>query len=42
MLELTGGRNIASNLSESYPHVDSESIITENPDVMMSTFTAQR
>lgn len=35
VLELTGGRNIAANMSEAYPHVDSEWIITENPDVVM-------
>jgi len=35
VLELTGGRNIAANMSEAYPHVDSEWIITENPEVLM-------
>ncbi|MBK7385236.1 MAG: ABC transporter substrate-binding protein [Methanothrix sp.] len=35
VLELAGGRNIAANLSEAYPHVDSEWIITENPEVVM-------
>ncbi|OPX78567.1 MAG: Cobalamin-binding protein precursor [Methanosaeta sp. PtaB.Bin039] len=35
VLKLAGGENIASNLSEAYPHVDSEWIITKNPEVVM-------
>ncbi len=34
-LALCGGRNIAANMSVSYPHVDSEWLITENPDVII-------
>lgn len=35
VLELAGGRNIAGNLTEAYPHVDSEWILKENPDVVI-------
>jgi len=35
VLELTGGCNIARNLTEAYPHVDSEWILTENPDLVI-------
>jgi iron complex transport system substrate-binding protein len=35
VLDLAGGRNIAANISEAYPHVDSEWIIVQNPEVMI-------
>ena len=35
VLEMTGGSNIAGNFTEAYPHVDSEWILTENPDVVI-------
>ncbi len=34
---MAGGRNIASNLTGSYPKVDPEWVIAQNPDVMVKT-----
>ncbi|NPV62680.1 MAG: ABC transporter substrate-binding protein [Methanotrichaceae archaeon] len=35
VLNLTGGRNVAAGIDEAYPHVDSEWIITRNPEVVI-------